>query len=243
MTKLQKILLGIVAVITVMLLFAVANLSSKISAPAQATPDVGGVYNQVTKDFYQGISVNGTQIINSSGAWVGPGLSPISSTTGTFSSNVTVGGTLGITGNVSVNTSKFTVTASSGNTVSAGSILSNSASGGVGYATGAGCAVSQATDRTTGVTCTGVSGAITTQATSLAAGAEVTFTVTDTSVAVGDAVIVSVRSGPTTTGGTQAYVSTVAAGSFKITLTNNDGSTADTGAAILNFAVVKAVSA
>lgn len=112
---------------------------------------------------------------------------------------------------------------------------------GIGYAVGAGAAVSQATDRTTGVTCTGMSGAITTQATSLAAGATVQFTVTNTSVAVGDTVICSIRSGPTNTT-TSAQVVTVAAGSFKIALVNHHASVADTGAAIINFAVIKAVS-
>jgi hypothetical protein len=38
-------------------------------------------------------------------------------------------------------------------------------------------------------------------------------------------------------------VSAVAAGSFDIRLTNLHASTADTGASIINFAVIKAVSA
>jgi hypothetical protein len=42
--------------------------------------------------------------------------------------------------------------------------------------------------------------------------------------------------------GTHAYVTAVAAGSFQITLKNGHASTADTGAAIINFAVIKAVS-
>lgn len=123
---------------------------------------------------------------------------------------------------------------------SSGAITSSSASAGIGYATGAGCAVTQATSRTTGVTCTGVSGAITTDATSLAAAAEAEFTVTNTSVAVGDVVVVSARSGQTA-GTSIPVVTAVAAGSFKITLTNLHATTADTGAMIINFAVVKAV--
>lgn len=121
-----------------------------------------------------------------------------------------------------------------------GAITSSGAASGIGYATGAGCAVTQATNRSTGVTCTGMSGAITTDATSLAAGAEATFTVTNTSVAVGDTVIVSARSGQTA-GTSIPFVTTVAAGSFNITLSNVHASTADTGAMIINFAVIKAV--
>lgn len=123
----------------------------------------------------------------------------------------------------------------------AGGVVSASPSAGLGYSTGAGCAVTQATNRSTGVTCTGVSGAITTQATSLAAGAEAEFTVTDTSVAVGDTVVVSLRSGATANTSVP-IIAQVTAGSFDIELTNLNAATADTGASILNFAVVKAVS-
>jgi len=117
-----------------------------------------------------------------------------------------------------------------------------STSGKIGYATGAGGAVTQATNRSTGVTINKASGAITTDATSLAAGAEATFTVTNSMVAVGDVVVVSARSGQTAATSIPV-VSAVAAGSFDITLTNLNASTADTGAMIINFAVIKAVSA
>ncbi len=124
-----------------------------------------------------------------------------------------------------------------------GAISSSSPTAGIGYATGAqATAVSQATDRTTGVTANGICGKITTQATSLAAQTSVAFTVTNSSVAAADVVIVNVRSGPTGTK-TIATVTTVAAGSFQINLFNTDASVADTGAAILNFAVIKAVDA
>lgn len=123
-----------------------------------------------------------------------------------------------------------------------GLITSSSATAGIGYATGSGGAVTQATSRTTGVTLNKTSGAITTNNTSLAAGAEAEFTVTDSSVAVGDVVVVAARSGQTA-GTSFPYVSGVAAGSFKITLSNLHATTADTGAMIINFVVIKAVSA
>lgn len=123
-----------------------------------------------------------------------------------------------------------------------GAITSSSASAGVGYATGAGSTVTQITSRTTGVTVNAISGAITTDSTSLAAGAEAAFTVTNSSVAVGDVIVLSSRSGETA-GTSVPIVSTVAAGSFEITLTNLHATTADTGAMIINFAVIKAVSA
>jgi hypothetical protein len=87
-----------------------------------------------------------------------------------------------------------------------------------------------------------MSGTITTQATSLAAQTSVAFTVTNTSVAIGDVIVLSIQSGPTGLK-TIATVTTVAAGSFQINLFNTDAAVADTGAAIINFAVIKAVSA
>lgn len=121
-------------------------------------------------------------------------------------------------------------------------ITSSSATAGIGYATGAGAAVTQITTKATTVVCTGLSGAITTRTDSTAAAAEELFTVTNTSVAIGDVIVLSVRSGASQEGGIIPYVAAVAAGSFKIGYTNVNAS-ADTGAVIINFAVIKAVSA
>ena len=112
---------------------------------------------------------------------------------------------------------------------------------GIGYAPGAGGAVTQATNRTTGVTVNKVSGAITTNGASLATGASATFTVTDSSVAIGDVVVISQRSGAVNVD-TVVQVTAVAAGSFNVTVYNADATTAETGAIVINFAVIKAVS-
>lgn len=122
-----------------------------------------------------------------------------------------------------------------------GLLTSSSASAGIGYATGAGGAVTQATNRATGVTLSKVTGAITTHTASLAAGASATFTVTNTAVAIGDVVNVSIRSGATNKE-TSVRVTAVAAGSFDLTVFNQHASTAETGAIVINFAVLKAVS-
>jgi len=127
---------------------------------------------------------------------------------------------------------------------SAKSILSSGPTSGIGYATGAGGAVTQATNRTTGVTLNKVSGTITTNNASLAAEAAAEFTVTNSTVAIGDTVVLSIQSG-TNGGNTDVFVSTVAAGSFKIKVANNNAAagTAETGAILINFAVIKAVAA
>lgn len=121
------------------------------------------------------------------------------------------------------------------------SFVANAPTGaGVGYTTGAGGAVTQATNRTTGVTLSTLTGAITTNNASLAAETAATFTVTNTTVAVTDTVVVSIRSG-SNGGNTTVIVSTVAAGSFNIQVANQNaaGGAAETGAIIINYAVIK----
>jgi hypothetical protein len=125
--------------------------------------------------------------------------------------------------------------------VTAGLTSSGPTGAGVGYAAGAGGAVTQATSRTTGVTVNTLCGAITTDTSSLAAGAEAEFTVTNSTVAATDVVVVCLKT-ESATGTSIPFVSTVAAGSFKITLSNLHASTADTSASVVSFAVVKAVA-
>jgi hypothetical protein len=123
---------------------------------------------------------------------------------------------------------------------SGGAITSSSATAGIGYATGAGGTQTQSTSRSTGVTLNKITGLITCNSTSLAAGAEASFVVTNSSVAATDTVIVNVVS--SSTGTPVAFVTAVAAGSFTITLSNLHASTADTTADTIRFTVIKSVS-
>lgn len=111
----------------------------------------------------------------------------------------------------------------------------------------AGGAVTQATNRSTGVTISALCGQITTNTTSLAAQASAVFTVTNTTVAIGDVVLVTQQSGSSnaagTAGVTDVIVTVVAAGSFNIAVQNDSTTTAETGAIIINFAVIKSVAA
>lgn len=125
--------------------------------------------------------------------------------------------------------------------VASGGIKSTSGDG-LGYNAGAGATITQQTNRTTGVTINTICGTIVTNATSLAAAAEAEFTVTNSKVAITDVVILAAQGGQTA-GTSFAYVSAVASGSFKITLSNLHAATADTGAMTINFAVIKAVAA
>ena len=123
--------------------------------------------------------------------------------------------------------------------------LARGLSSGFGYKTGVsvGGTVTQATNRTTGVTLNKLSGAITTSNASLAAEATADFVVTNDKVAIGDVVVVSVRSG-SNGGGTIVSVAAVAAGSFTIRVHNGNvaAGTAETGAIIINFVVIKGTS-
>ena len=79
--------------------------------------------------------------------------------------------------------------------------------------------VTQATNKSTGVTLNTESGQITMNNAQLDAGVEVTFTVTNDKIAATDCVVVNHGSGGTA-GSYLVGVSTVAAGSFKVTVTN-----------------------
>ena len=109
--------------------------------------------------------------------------------------------------------------------------------GGIGYSTGAGSAVTQATSRTTGVTINAACGAITLVS---AAGTTSwqTFTVTNSAVAATDTIVVNQKSG---TDLNMIHVTNVAAGSFKISFATTGGTT--TEQPVFNFAVIKAVAA
>lgn len=114
--------------------------------------------------------------------------------------------------------------------------------GGVGYPKGG--TVTQQTNRATAVTINELSGAITTNNASLAAEGTADFVVNNNKVEVGDVPVVAVRSGANG-GGTIVSVIGVAAGSFTIRVHNGNvaAGTAETGAIIINFAVIKAPGA
>jgi len=109
----------------------------------------------------------------------------------------------------------------------------------VGYQTGAGGAVTQATSRTTGVTLNKSCGAITLFSTTTAAAQLDTFTLTNSLIAAGDVVAVSVK---TAAGVYLVNVTTVAAGSCKISVFT-PAAVGSAEAPVLNFAIVKAVAA
>jgi hypothetical protein len=111
----------------------------------------------------------------------------------------------------------------------------------VGYATGAGGTVTQATDKSTGVTLAKATGAITMNNAALAAGAEVSFTVTCSAVDANDVVVVNHISAGTA-GAYMVQANSVGSGSFAITVTNLTGGSLGE-AIVLQYAVIKGVAA
>lgn len=99
------------------------------------------------------------------------------------------------------------------------------------------CTVTQATSKSTGVTCSSSTGTITMNNAALGAAAEVGFTVTNTHIAASDVVVVNIKSGATADS-YQTTVDAVAAGSFRISLSNVSGGSLGE-AVVLNFRVVK----
>jgi len=143
-------------------------------------------------------------------------------TTGTFTSPALVTPAIGV---------------ATGTSLTATGTIASTGTAGVGYATGAGGAVTQGTNRTTGVTLNKTTGSITLFSAAGSATAA-TFTVTNSTVAATDVIILNQKSG------TDLYdlmVTAVAAGSFNITFRTTGGSTTETP--VFNFAVIKGVVA
>lgn len=127
-------------------------------------------------------------------------------------------------------------------TVSAtGGVTSSSPTAGVGYAVGAGGTVTQATSKTTGVTLDKITGQITMNGAALGAGAEATFTVTNSTVTAADVVLVNHASAGTA-GAYFAQANSITAGSFAVTVSNLTGGSLSE-AIVLNYVIVRGATA
>jgi len=116
-------------------------------------------------------------------------------------------------------------------------ILSVGPTAGIGYATGAGGAVTQITGRTTGVTLNAICGEITLVS---AAGSATwqSFTVTSSAMAATDNVIVNQKSG---TDLNMIHVTAKAGGSFRVSFATTGGTTVEQP--VFGFSIIKAVNA
>ena len=100
--------------------------------------------------------------------------------------------------------------------------------------------VTQATNKSTGVTLNTESGQITMNNAALAAAAEVSFTVTNSKIAATDVVVVNHGSGGTA-GSYLVNANAIASGSFAVTVSNvSSGSLSE--AIVINFVALKGAS-
>ena len=113
----------------------------------------------------------------------------------------------------------------------------------LGYSTAAQGTVTQATDKTTGVTLNKSAGRITMNNAALAGGAVVSFILTNSLISTNDVIIVNVSSNTTgsVAGAYTAYVSYMAAGTCLISL-RNLSATSYSEAVIINFALLHGAS-
>lgn len=122
--------------------------------------------------------------------------------------------------------------------VTTSSLRTTSASDALGYATGAGGTVTQAANKSTGVTINKTVGQITMNNAALAANTSVTFIVTNSAVAATDVIIANIKEGEVTPGSYDVIVNTISSGSFRLTVRNiTAGSLSE--AVVISFAVIK----
>ena len=141
-----------------------------------------------------------------------------------------------------VSATKFTTTGNvtAGNVLSTGAITSNSATAGVGYRAGAGGTVTQDTSKSTPVTLNTITGEIVTNAATLAGGASVTFTLTNSAIANTDVMIINQVSA--TNISDYNYFPVCNTGSANITIVNRSNQNRS-DAIRLRYAVIKGANA
>ena len=157
-----------------------------------AVPSSANLRAAMTDETGTGVLVFGTSPTLTTPTITNPTVS-----TGTFTSPTLVTPAIGV---------------ATGTSLTATGVIASTGTAGLGYATGAGGTVTQGTSRTTGVTLDKTSGAITLFSAAGSATAA-TFTVTNSTVAATDVIILNQKSG------TDLYdlmVTAVAAGSFNI---------------------------
>lgn len=115
-------------------------------------------------------------------------------------------------------------------------------SGSLGYGTGAGGTVTQATSKSTAVAINKPTGRITMNASALAAGASTSFAVNNSIVATTDTVILALSGGTTDTNLYRIEMRGVGAGSFVVRVTNLSASSLSE-ALLINFAVISGATA
>lgn len=208
----------------------------------------GTIQPSVTNTFYGYISNEGTaasaftlshlQHFTASPATFGAG-SKVTTQYGFHAAAGLTGATnnYGFYSNIAAETGRWNFyAAGTADNVFNGNVKVINGSAGLGYGTGAGGSVTQATNKSTAVTLNKPCGQITMNNAALAAGAQVNFTLTNSLITVNDLILVNVRTPSAALYSVRA--GDIASGSFLISLTNVSGSSlAD--AVVISFAIIK----
>ena len=155
------------------------------------------------------------------------------STGGTERASISSAGLFTTTGGIASTTGVFS------STITHAGSTSSSPTGGIGYATGAGGAVTQATDKSTGVTSNTITTAVTMNGATLNAATIVAFTFTNSTIAATDTVLCTHQSAGTSA----AYTCNAfpGAGSAVVSVRNNTAGNLSE-AIVLRITVIKSVS-
>lgn len=225
-----------------------------------ATPSSANLITALTDETGSGAAVFGTSPTiatptitgmitkNQSAETAGNGIRQFRSNGTTWMETFMAASGLGIAANDALNwwsnSAGTTITAldRSGHIETKGGIRSSHATTGLGYNTGAGGTVTQSTNKSTGVTLNKVCGQITMNNAALAASAIVSFTLTNSAIAATDVVVAKLASGAATAGTYRVDTESAGAGSVVISVQNvSAGSLSE--AIVIQFAVLKAVTA
>lgn len=192
----------------------------------------GALLNQVLSKLVQALQVMVLPLVRGgTGPWVETGNVLRSAGTGTAPAWGKVALATDVSGTLPI--------ANGGTNSTVGALRSPSTSG-IGYATGAGGTVTQATSKTTGVTLNTACGDITMSNSALSAGSLATFTLTNSNIQTGDVLILNHVSGGTA--GSYFMNAQCGAGSASINVRNLAFVGSLSEAIVIRFVLVKAVT-
>lgn len=233
--------------------WAIGSVSALLSVPYDSTmlfKNTAAAYrfNGMTAGIYTS-SANGTLSVTGTTGTGNVALSAGPTFTGTITAAILTASGVISTSNATASTSSTTGSGKFagglgvvGDIYGGGAILSTGSASGIGYATGAGGPVTQATSKATNVTINKITGKITTSNSALAGNTGTAFLVLNSTVVATDLVLVQMIGGATTQNAYTITSALITNGQFYVVITNVTGGSLSE-ALVLRFVVIKSVDA